>query len=311
MTAVRAARRSSRAGRTIRTYALGERARTPDFAIHDERQSARIEHAHRHEYFQMQLNLAGRATQHIGATTRALGPGGLSFVLPYRVHRVVHPPGSRFVVVNFDHRFLRPELDVDPLDLEDLPLDRAPELAPFVYQEFMDFRLEGAALRDARATCAAMLAENAERKLCSLEILRARMLLLLSTVCRLHEAELRRVAAGNPHGKRRRDALARVTRYLRSHLGQRISLADAAAAAELSPNYLAHLLKKEAGKSFLELLTERRITQAKELLAHTDMRVGAIAAAVGFDDEAYFARRFRQVVGQAPSAFRAAIAPPP
>ena len=115
----------------------------PDFGIHDERVVTRIEQAHRHEYFQVQLNLAGRTTQYIGATERQLEAGSLSFVLPYRVHRVPHPAGSRFYVLNFNQRFLRPELDVDPLDLEDVPLERAPELAPFLFQEFMDFRQVG------------------------------------------------------------------------------------------------------------------------------------------------------------------------
>ncbi len=70
--------------RTIKTYTLSERAMGPDFGIHDERSVTRIGEAHRHEYFQIQLNLAGETRQHIGATARPLEPGYLSFVLPYR-----------------------------------------------------------------------------------------------------------------------------------------------------------------------------------------------------------------------------------
>lgn len=292
--------------RAIRTYSLAERSLAPGFAIHDQSVPSRIGAAHRHEYFQMQVNLAGHATQHIGATVRALPPGGLSFVLPYRVHRVVRPARSRFYVINFEQRFLRPELDIDPLDLEDMPLERAPELAPFLYQEFMDFRLTGAALAQARSTCAEMMAESAAERTCRDEVIRARMLLLLAQVCRAHADALGRVAATRPHRRSRRDALARVVRYCREHLGGRITLADAAAAAQLSPNHLAHLLRKETGKSFLDLVTERRMERARELLAHTDQRIANIAAAVGYDDEAYFARRFRQCVGRAPSDYRSA-----
>lgn len=293
-------------GRAIRTYSLAERARAPGVAIHDETVPSRIAAAHRHEYFQVQVNLAGHATQHIGATARALPPGGLSFVLPYRVHRVLRPARSRFYVINFEQRFLRPELDIDPLDLEDMPLERAPELAPFRYQEFMDFRLAGAALAQARSACAEMMAESHAARPCRDEVIRARMLLLLALVCRTHADALARMAAARPHRKSRRDALARVVRYCRENLGGRIALADAAAAAELSPNYLAHLLRKETGKSFLDLLTERRMERARELLAHTDERIADIAAAVGYDDEAYFARRFRQCVGRPPSEYRIA-----
>lgn len=288
----------------IRTYTLSERAPHLDFSIHDERTRSRIESAHRHEYFQIQLNLAGSTRQHIGAVARPLEPGGLSFVLPYRVHHIPHPAGSRFYVLSFTQRFLRPELDVDPLDIEDIALSRAPELAPFLYQEFLDFTLRGADLERVHEACRVMAAENERRGLCSAELIRANLLLFLCTVCRRYECELAELAANQAQAASRRDTLARVSRYVRDNLERRITLADAAAAAVLSPNYLAHLLKKQTGQTLTELVTERRMERARELLAHTDMRVTEIARAVGFEDEAYFARRFRQWYDVSPTEFR-------
>lgn len=289
---------------TIRTYTLAERAAYPDFTIRDERSVTRIASAHRHEYFQIQLNLAGATEQHIGAAVRPLPPGGLSFVLPYRVHRVPHPPGSRFYVLSFTQRFLRPELDVDPLDLEDVPLERAPDLAPFLYQEFADFRLAGAALRQARAACERMSAEAAAQRYCWREIVRGELLLLIGLACRVHERTLLALAASQAQVRGRRAALQRALKHLREHATGRISLASTAGAVDLSPTYLAHLIKKETGKTFTELLTERRMDRARELLAHTPMKIGEVAAAVGFDDEAYFARRFRQRYGMPPGRYR-------
>ena len=288
--------------RAIRTYSTADRAAGPDFWIRDESSVTRIAEAHRHEYFQIQLNLAGRTTQHIAAAARPLGPGDLSFVLPFRVHRVPHPPRSRFFIISFNLRFLRPELDVDPLDLEDVPLARAPELAPFLFQEYLDFRLIGADLAMAREACRQMQAENLRRRYCSLEMIRGHLLLLIGTPIAWW------LARTIPPGVYREllvDALARVMRHVRENLGRRLQLADAAAAADLSPNYLAHLIKKETGKTFVDLVTERRMEKACELLAHTTLRIGAIAAAVGFEDEAYFARRFRQHHAVAPRQFRA------
>jgi len=290
--------------RAIRTYALADRAAGPDFGIRDESSITRIAEAHRHEYFQIQLNLAGSTEQHIAAATRPLGPGGLSFVLPYRVHRVPHPPRSKFYVISFNLNFLRPELDVDPLDLEDVPLQRAPELAPFLFQEFLDFKLTGANLKLAQEACRQMQSENLRRRYCSQELIRGYLLLLIGTVCRVHERSLTRLAAGQAQRTSRRDALARVMRHVRENLGRRLQLADAAAAADLSPNYLAHLIKKETGKTFVDLVTERRMEKACELLTHTTQRIGDIAAAVGFEDEAYFARRFRQCHAVSPRQFR-------
>lgn len=290
--------------RSIKTYTLAERAIGPDFGIHDERSVTRIGEAHRHQYFQIQLNLAGSTQHHIGATVRPFEPGSLSFVLPYRVHRVPHPPGSRFYVLSFNQRMLRPELDVDPLDLEDVPLERAPEFAPFRFQEFMDFRLAGAELEFAEEACARMAAENAQRRFCSLEIIRAHLLLLIGTVCRRYERQLLKLAAAQAQRRSRRDALSRVIRHVRENLARRVTLADAARAADLSPNYLAHLLKKETGRTFTDLVTERRMEKAQELLAHTTLRISEVAEAVGFEDEAYFARRFRQCFNVAPRDYR-------
>ena len=71
---------------------------------------------------------------------RAIGRGSLTFVSPYRVHRVVHSPGSRFFVINFHLRFLRPELDIDPLDIGDLAPSRTPELAQEYMQVLCEFK---------------------------------------------------------------------------------------------------------------------------------------------------------------------------
>ena len=60
--------------RARKTYSLSERAIGPDFGIHDERSVTRIGEAHRHEYFQIQLNLAGSTQHHIGAKGRTVAP---------------------------------------------------------------------------------------------------------------------------------------------------------------------------------------------------------------------------------------------
>lgn len=104
-----------------------------------------------------------------------------------------------------------------------------------------------------------------------------------------------------------RDALTRVTSYISEHAMEHISLRQAAAATFLSQGYLTRLLKKELGRSFVELVTDRRLERARELLAHTRLRIGEIARLCGFEDEAYFTRRFRQWFGQSPSQWRDAM----
>lgn len=289
---------------TFKTYSMLERLKRPDFGIHDARALSSVERSHRHEYFQVQLHIEGRAEHQVGARQLSLVPGSLCFVLPYRLHRAGRFPGSRFIVINFDQRFLRPTLDVDPLDIEDVPLHLAPELAPFLFQEHMDFRLDGEEYEFAQRACRAMAEEDAQRRFCSLEMIHAELMMLLTTVCRRYENQLLKLAAAHVQVRSRGEALSRVTRYVRDHFQERLTLADAAAAAHLSADYLTHLLKKETGKTFTELVTARRMERARELLSATQMRIAEIAEAVGFEDEAYFARRFKQYFERSPRDYR-------
>jgi len=69
--------------------------------------------------------------------------------------------------------------------------------------------------------------------------------------------------------------------------------------------FLNRYLKKETGRTFVQWVTDQRISRAKALLADDTRRVKDIAFVVGFRDEAYFTRRFRQAVGTSPTEYRA------
>ena len=153
-----------------RLYGMPERSDRLDFYIRDQASRQAITEPHRHAYFQIQFNLGGDTAQRIGGVTRPFPRGALAFVLPHREHLIPHPEGAHFIVINFSQAFLRADLDVDPLDLEDVPAHRFPELTPFRFQEHLDFILTGdtyearrlalcstpiACARSARPRCAA------------------------------------------------------------------------------------------------------------------------------------------------------------
>ncbi|WP_241072326.1 helix-turn-helix transcriptional regulator [Achromobacter xylosoxidans] len=287
----------------IKTYGMAERADYFDFDIRAQQVREPLEQPHRHEYFQIQVNLEGDTRQTISGTTRSFPRGGLSFVLPYRVHLVPHPPGARYVIINFAQRFLWPELAVDALDLEDVPVSQAPALAPFLFQEYLDFELDAQGLAEAQTLIARLMAENRRRGFGSSTAIRGLLLQLIGLVCARYEADLLHLARHHA-GSSRRESVRRVLAHIGARLADNLTLNDAAAAAFLSPNYLAHLLKKETGKTFTELVAERRMALARDLLAHTARGVAQVAHAAGFADEAYFSRRFRQLEGVSPTGYR-------
>lgn len=295
------------AGREIHNYTMAERTQHDDFGIRNEASALPNPVPHRHDYFQIHVNLAGSTQHYLGARVRPIAPGTVSFVLPYRVHFIPTLPGASYYLINVSQSYLLPGIDSDPLDLEDVSIERAPELAPFKYQEFLDFTLEGEDLATVTQLSAQMLHENEARGPGAAVLIRAHLLHLIGIVCRRYGSELWSLAERRVTRAARRDALVRLTQYIRDNFDKHLSLTDAAAAVNLSPTYLAHLVKKETGKTFLELLTQRRLERAKELIAHTALPIAAIAEQSGFADLAYFTRRFKQLTGVSPSRFRTGL----
>lgn len=72
----------------------------------------------------------------------------------------------------------------------------------------------------------------------------------------------------------------------------------------VSSNYLCTLIKKTTGSTFVELLREKRISKAKELLENTSMRINEIADQCGFHDQYYFSHCFKKVTGISPLKYR-------
>jgi AraC family transcriptional regulator, transcriptional activator of pobA len=77
-------------------------------------------------------------------------------------------------------------------------------------------------------------------------------------------------------------------------------------AAELgvTPTHLTRCCRMASGRSAIELLQDRRIFEARQMLAETALPVGQISAALGFTSAAYFTRAFQNQTGLSPSAFR-------
>ncbi len=91
--------------------------------------------------------------------------------------------------------------------------------------------------------------------------------------------------------------------YMVHHYQSTITLNDLAERAELSKSHYSRLFKKYIGYSPIDYLTHLRIDRAKELLAHSDIRIKEVSQQVGYEDELYFSRTFKKIVGVSPTQF--------
>lgn len=92
--------------------------------------------------------------------------------------------------------------------------------------------------------------------------------------------------------------------HIRTHYAESLCLDELLASAHISKSYFLRLFRQYMGTTPYNFLLCYRITKAKELLAQTDLPVGAVAHQVGFGDESNFSTRFTAMVGQSPLRYR-------
>jgi len=81
-------------------------------------------------------------------------------------------------------------------------------------------------------------------------------------------------------------------------------VAELCSAAHMSKSALMVVFRGATGQTPIEYLIHVRLRHAMDLLRNTDRPVTQIAYHVGFSDGNYFTRKFRQVVGASPRAYR-------
>ena len=67
---------------------------------------------------------------------------------------------------------------------------------------------------------------------------------------------------------------------------------------------MSRFIKRKTGKTFKELLVEKRLRQAEYLLSNTALPVADIAVSVGYENTSYFHRLFRSIYGMSPRDWR-------
>ena len=82
------------------------------------------------------------------------------------------------------------------------------------------------------------------------------------------------------------------------------SMAVYARALGVTPTHLTRVCKQVSGLTAADMLTERSLHAARDLLNANELPVGQIAASLGFGSAAYFSRFILHHTGQSPSALR-------
>ena len=98
--------------------------------------------------------------------------------------------------------------------------------------------------------------------------------------------------------------LAAVFDVIEQRYHEPISLADVAADLALTAGHLTTVVRRKTGRTVQQWIAQRRMQQARLLLAETDLTVAAISRRVGWPDVSYFIKRFRAEHRTTPARWR-------
>ena len=105
-------------------------------------------------------------------------------------------------------------------------------------------------------------------------------------------------------GSKRRDTLEA---EIRKYIGMRYADASLSALARelgYSEVYTGEMVKKALGTGFSAAVRQKRLEVALTLLGETDMPIADIISDVGYENESFFRKAFKQEYGKTPSEYR-------
>ncbi|HZA31254.1 MAG TPA: AraC family transcriptional regulator [Propionibacteriaceae bacterium] len=100
-----------------------------------------------------------------------------------------------------------------------------------------------------------------------------------------------------PHVRRARD-------YIDRHYSSALTLEQLATVAAISKFHLVRCFAATYGETPIRYLTRRRVERAQDLLRAANLTVSEVCTAVGFASLGSFSARFKQLVGETPTAYR-------
>ena len=92
--------------------------------------------------------------------------------------------------------------------------------------------------------------------------------------------------------------------YINANYQNPIGLAEASRHVGRNPSYISRLVREYTGKSFTQLLTDKRISEAKLLLSETNLKITEIAERVGYTNVNYFTKVFKAATNMTANDYR-------
>lgn len=111
-------------------------------------------------------------------------------------------------------------------------------------------------------------------------------------------------AVQSAHNSRYSPAIGNVINYLNLHISQKIDQKQLAVLAECAPNLLRQRFREETGLTIPQYVAQERCCIAADLLWQTNLPIQKVSAHVGYFDNNYFVKVFKNCTGETPTNYR-------
>jgi AraC-like DNA-binding protein/mannose-6-phosphate isomerase-like protein (cupin superfamily) len=252
---------------------------------------------HSHQFLSLVYFERGGGRQRVGSQDRDVSAGELFLIAPGETHDASTLGDAAGWMVEFSAEVIEPAGDTTAF----LSWHTNPLLYPFVRPsggEVAHFEVHAGDRPQWSERLRSMNLELRKKDPGYREAVLAYLTLTLVDIARLAQDVVGQLRVQD------QPVLAEVFGFIEEHYAEPISLKDVARAANLSSGYLTTLVRRQTGRTVLEWIQERRMAEARRLLVETDESVERIGASIGYDDPAYFARRFRSAHKSTPAAWR-------
>lgn len=101
------------------------------------------------------------------------------------------------------------------------------------------------------------------------------------------------------------DDTVRLFRYIEENY-KTATLTEIASMLSYDVYHLSREIKRKTGKTFTELLQEKRLSKAAYLLKYTEFKISDISVSVGYENVSYFHRIFKGQFGVSPKEYKTA-----
>ena len=101
-----------------------------------------------------------------------------------------------------------------------------------------------------------------------------------------------------------KDIVAQSINFMLENLTKKLKLEDIAAETSLSASHFSRLFVNRTGHSPIDYFIQLKIQRACRLIDNSVWSIADVSREMGFDDQFYFSRVFRKVMGMSPNDYR-------